>query len=78
VPAPQDDAEDEVEDDEPGDEENDEVCDDPNCVACAAADAGGSGWGGLVLVLGGLAVLALAKHLADTQPAAPPVPPATA
>ncbi len=65
-------------DDEPDDEEDDEVCDDPNCAECAAADAGGSGWGGLVLALGGIAVLAAAKHLADKRPAAPPVPPATA
>jgi hypothetical protein len=69
VPAPPDDADDEV---------DDEVCDDPNCAECAAPDAGGSGWGGLVLALGGIAVLAVAKHLADTRPAAPPVPPATA
>ena len=75
VPAPQDDAEDEVDDDEPGDEENDEVCDDPNCAECAGA--GNSGWGGLVLALGGIVALAVAKHLADKRTAAPPTPPST-
>ncbi len=64
-------------DDKPDDE--DEVCSDPNCPECAAADAGGSGWVGLALALGGIAVLAGAKYLADNRPAAaPPIPPSTA
>jgi hypothetical protein len=89
VPAPPDDAEDQVDDNEPDDEEDDEVCDDPNCPECAAADAasardgsgagaGDSGWVGLALALGGIAVLAGAKLLADKRPPAPPTPPSTA
>ena len=78
VPTLPDDAEDEVDDDGPDDEENDEICDDPNCKECAPAAAGGSGWGGLLLALGGLAFLALLKQAADAHPAAPSDTPTTA
>jgi hypothetical protein len=78
VPTPPDDPEDEVDDDEPEYEENDEICDDPNCKECAPAAADGSGWGGLLLALGGLAVLALVKQAADAHRATPPAAAETA
>jgi hypothetical protein len=63
--------EDDPEGDETDDEREDELDDDEYCEECAAENAGGSGWG-LLLVLGGIATLAALKYPADKRTAAPP------
>jgi hypothetical protein len=67
-------AKDDPEGGETDDEREDEL-DDEDCEECAAENAGGSGWG-LLLVLGGVAAaLAALKYAADKHTAAPPSEP---
>ncbi len=53
------------------DDIGEEPCDDPDCEDCNPSNARGSGWG-WVLLLGGIATLAVAKHVADKRTATPP------
>jgi hypothetical protein len=59
-----------VEPDDDADEIDEEPCDDPDCEDCNPSNARGSGWG-WVLLLGGIATLAVAKHVADKRAATP-------
>jgi hypothetical protein len=52
------------------DEIDEEPCDDPDCEDCNPSNARGSGWGWLLL-LSGIATLAVAKHVADKRTATP-------
>jgi hypothetical protein len=52
------------------DDIEEEPCDDPDCEDCNPSNARGSGWG-WVLLLGGIATLAVAKHVADKRTATP-------
>ncbi len=49
---------------------DEEACDDPACEDRNPSNAQGSGWG-WVLLLGGIATLAVAKHVADNRTATP-------
>jgi len=53
------------------DDIGEEPCDDPDCEDCNPSNARGPGWG-WVLLLGGIATLAVAKHVADKRTATPP------
>jgi hypothetical protein len=57
-------------DEDDADDIDEEPCDDPDCVDCNPANARGSGWG-WVLLLSGIATLAVAKHVADKRTATP-------
>jgi hypothetical protein len=57
-------------DEDDADDIDEKPCDDPDCEDCNRSYARGSGWG-WVLLLGGIATLAVAKRVADKQPATP-------
>jgi len=52
------------------DDIDEEPCDDPDCRDCNPSKARGSGWG-WVLLLSGIATLAVAKHVVDKRTATP-------
>ena len=58
-------------DDNEADDGDEEPCDDPDCEDCNPSNPRGSGWG-WVLLLSGIATLAVAKHVADKRTATPP------